>query len=100
LVCLVQDCGWQIAGGRRLLADNLYELLGGACRGADRLGWQPRVLTRDLARIMGEADRAVRATQTARGRRPELFEVVVGPHGGLHDMHHDVARIHQHPLAA
>src|SRR6185369_13674449 len=34
-----------------------------------------------------------------RRRRPELFEIVVGPHRRLHDVHNDVAGIDQHPFA-
>ena len=31
-------------------------------------------------------------------RRPELFEVVVRAHGGLHDMNDDLAGVDQHPF--
>src|SRR6185503_2157686 len=31
---------------------------------------------------------------------PDFFEVVKGPYGGMHEVHHDLSEVDQHPLAA
>jgi GDPmannose 4,6-dehydratase len=48
---------------RYLRPSEVDALIGDASKAADRLGWKPRVLAPELARIMVDADRAVLATQ-------------------------------------
>src|SRR5687768_805655 len=40
------------------------------------------------------------ALESHRLAAPDLLEVVEVAHRGMHDVHHHVAQVHQHPLAA